>query len=200
MANSLFSRINNRYDCLRSHPGEQWFHVKVTKIGTMAFNTVSEFDHDFAVWGAYNTLEETVADCPNHPNWGARDFGIARGNGTDNTGVMYYFDAPGIARGWYTIPLAPLKTKDCGFSPSPIENVTVELAQVGYYTFLFSNYAQEDQILNINLSPLNTAEYDCDFLKRCDGTAWNIVPTDITPDTRIATPRWFRAEYVVRAT
>lgn len=91
------------------------------------------------------------------------------------------------------VPQANAKTKDCSFSPSNVEEVFIPYAPIGYYTMLFSNYASVNQELVIKLGPANTAEYDCDFLKRCDGTNWNILPVAVGPDG-LVTSEWLKTE------
>jgi len=198
-----------QFDCLRNHPGEQWFYFRVTKAGTVSFSTRSLFDHDFAVWGPYGDLPDSIEACPSYPNYGNRAYGFVDVTGKEPNQIQA---TPSGAPAIYTnnddssnnrfrqgllpniVPQANNKTKSCSFSPSNVEEVLIPYAPIGYYTMLFSNYANVDQELVIKLGPTNTAEYDCDFLKRCDGTNWNIKAVNVGPDD-LVTPEWLKTEY-----
>ena len=54
---------SDEFGCLSSHPGEQWMYLTVDAAGTLAMDTSSNRDHDFAVWGPYPSVDAARGSC-----------------------------------------------------------------------------------------------------------------------------------------
>ncbi|GMI06250.1 hypothetical protein TrVE_jg13511 [Triparma verrucosa] len=59
--------IGGNFGCLASHPGEQWLYISIASAGNMVFETTSNSDHDYAVWGPYSSKQDAIAACPSLP-------------------------------------------------------------------------------------------------------------------------------------
>lgn len=55
------------FGCLASHPGEQWLYISIASAGNMVFDTTSNSDHDYAVWGPYSSKQTAINACGNLP-------------------------------------------------------------------------------------------------------------------------------------
>jgi len=53
------------FGCLDTSPGEQWFYFQTDESREAAFNMKSYKDHDYAIWGPYDTLDEAKSRCGN---------------------------------------------------------------------------------------------------------------------------------------
>lgn len=53
------------FGCLSSSPGEQWFYFTTDEAGSATFDMKSYRDHDYAIWGPYNSLNEAKSRCGN---------------------------------------------------------------------------------------------------------------------------------------
>ena len=58
-----FEQGRGTFGCLRRHPGEQWLYFTVQQAGRVQFRMKSRRDHDYAVWGPFNSLDEARGKC-----------------------------------------------------------------------------------------------------------------------------------------
>jgi hypothetical protein len=53
------------FGCLSRSPGEQWFYFQAGASGTVKFDMKSYRDHDYAIWGPFNSLSVAQNACGN---------------------------------------------------------------------------------------------------------------------------------------
>jgi len=70
---SITSGTGDNFGCLKSHPGEQWFYFAPEDSGRL--DVISEStddsglpqDHDYAVWGPFDSIEDATSNCGSLP-------------------------------------------------------------------------------------------------------------------------------------
>jgi len=124
------------WGCLVSHPGEQWLYFNVDSSGDLQFTTQSANDHDYAVWGPYDSKAAAIADCNSLP--------LPK-------------DCSFHPQSQEVINLGP--SSMAGSAPAPISSPGATGGKT--YIMVLTNYAKTTQDLITTIGGSNTAGFDC---------------------------------------